>query len=198
MVNAIGISTTINELDTLYNSNPTQALYYSKLALLELCGWIEQTMDSIIKDCTNSKLTDSANITFVEKQIIDRTNGFHYGNHFRPMLMKLIGLIKLEQIENTLKASGDLVVLTSQLGTLKTKRDQAAHTTITGVTHVYDSPSIVRNYLNRIHPILTKIEAELTTISSSGVVPKRGCIPILFLPFLGILIYFLLQNVFKH
>lgn len=196
MVNITGISNTINELDILYNSNSAQGVYYSKLALLELCGWIEQTMDNIIKDCSNSKLTEPANISFVEKKIIDRTNGFHYDSHFRPMLMKLIGLIKLEQIEIILKNSGDLSMLTSQLGSLKAKRDQAAHTTITGITHSYDAPSILKNYLTRIHPILTNIEAQVAAINNVNQIKntKPGCFMFFVIPICLVFIYFLLHT----
>ena len=38
---------TLNWLDQLYN-DPTaddKKIFYSKLALIELCGWIEETMD---------------------------------------------------------------------------------------------------------------------------------------------------------
>jgi hypothetical protein len=164
MINIIGISTTLTELDTLYNSNPGQASYFSKLALLELCGWIEQTMDSILIDCANTKLIDPSNINFVTNNVIKRTYGFHYEDHFRPMLMKLIGLITLEKIETTLKTTGDLPLLTSQLGSLRANRDQAAHTAISGVTHSYDAPSRILGYLTRIHPILVKIETQIQSI----------------------------------
>ena len=42
---------TLNWLDQLYN-DPTaddqKTSSYSKLALIELCGWIEETMDDIV------------------------------------------------------------------------------------------------------------------------------------------------------
>jgi hypothetical protein len=199
MVNATGIASTLNDLDILYNNNSSQGSYFSKLALLELCGWIEQTMDSIIKDCSNSHLSDQTNINFVEKQIVDRTNGFHYDSHFRPMLMKLIGLISLEKIEISLKASGDYSLLTSQLGTLKAKRDQAAHTTLSGVTPNYDAPSLIKSYLSRIHPILVTIDQELQTLNASTTTQgqpatsKSGCFLLVSLIFLGTFVYLLFQ-----
>ncbi len=38
---------TLNRLDRLYNESRTddKKIFYSKLALIELCGWIEETMD---------------------------------------------------------------------------------------------------------------------------------------------------------
>ena len=44
------IDKTLKELDKLYNQSTSQkkAIYFSKLALIELCGWIEETLDDII------------------------------------------------------------------------------------------------------------------------------------------------------
>lgn len=164
MVDITGITTTINELDTLYNSNPTQAAYFSKLALLELCGWIEQSMDSIITDCSNLKLYDASNKTLVQKIIVEKTYGFHYKDHFRPMLMKLVGLVQLEQMETRINATGDLCILASQLGSLKVNRDRVAHTTVTGITVTYEAPSKMRQYLTTISAILVKFDIELQAI----------------------------------
>ena len=165
MVNIAPITSTINELDSLYNANSAQATYFSKLALIELCGWIEQTMDSIILDYATLKLSNPQNITFVEKNIVNNTYGFHYESHFRPMLMKVVGIIKLELIETALQSTGEFATLCSQLGTLKSNRDRVAHTTITGITHSYDSPSRIKNYLSVIHPILVKFEKELIALA---------------------------------
>lgn len=164
MVDVTGITTTINELDILYNSNPTQATYFSKLALLELCGWIEQSMDKIITDCANAKLSDPSNKTLVQKFIVEKTYGFHYKDHFRPMLMKLVGLVLLEQMESRIDATGDLGILSSQLGSLKVSRDKVAHTTVTGVTFTYEAPSKMKQYLNTISAVLVKFDTELQAI----------------------------------
>jgi len=164
MVSKADIENTIKELDNLYNSNSTQSLYFSKLALLELCGWIEQSMDSIVVECSNLKLSEQTNRKLVEERIVKRTYGFHYEDHFRPMLMKLIGLIKLEQIEDNLKATGDLAILTSQLGSLRQSRDSAAHTSISGTTPSFEAPSRIKAYLDKIFPIMKKVESELQAI----------------------------------
>ncbi|NVN95975.1 MAG: hypothetical protein HXX18_11890 [Bacteroidetes bacterium] len=164
MIDSIGITTTIDELDVLYNSNPLQATYFSKLAVLELCGWLELTMDCIVNECANSKLSLQSNKDFFEKKVVDSTFGFHYDQHFRPMLMKLIGLIKLEQIESGLITSGELSILESHLGTLNQTRRRAAHTSIVGATVTYEAPSKIRQYLNTLFPILKKFETALQII----------------------------------
>ena len=164
MVDKTDITNTLNELDLLYNSQPAQAFYYAKLALLELCGWIEQTMDFIIIDNSNIKLSVQANKSLVKDSIVKRTYGFHYDDHFRPMLMKLIGLIELEKLENNLKATGDFAILSSQLGSLRQSRDKAAHTTIAGATPSFEAPSNIKAYLERIYPIIQTIDTALRAI----------------------------------
>lgn len=163
MISNHDILNTINELDLLYNSQPAQATYYSKLALLELCGWIETTMDYIVSEYSNVKLSEQSNIDHVNDEVIDKNYGFHYKKHFRPMLMKVIGIINLEKVESPLIISGDLSTLQSQLGSLYTSRNRAAHTH-TGTTTTYDAPSSSRNYLNTLFPILQKIESSLQAI----------------------------------
>ena len=40
-------------LDKLFieSTSATKGLFYSKLAILELCGWIEKSMDDILRTC---------------------------------------------------------------------------------------------------------------------------------------------------
>ena len=164
MINNTDIENSINELDQLYNSNTAQATYFSKLALLELCGWLEMSMDCIIKECADVKLTEQNNKDHTENKVIGMTYGFHYDQHFRPMLMKLVGLIKLEQIENPLIVSGELSVLESHLGSLNQTRKRAAHTHIYGATVTYEAPSKIKQYLTTLYPILQKYETALQAI----------------------------------
>lgn len=161
MISNTDIENSITELDTLYNSIPEQATYFSKLALLELCGWLELSMDCIVKECSDVKLAEQTNRDHIVKKVIGLTYGFHYDQHFRPILMKLIGLIKLEQIENPLKNSGELNMLESQLGSLDQTRKRAAHTHINGATVTYEAPSKIKEYLTKLYPILKKYETAL-------------------------------------
>jgi hypothetical protein len=45
------IENTLKELDRLYNKHTSlkKDIYYSKLAVIELCGWIEETCDAIVR-----------------------------------------------------------------------------------------------------------------------------------------------------
>ena len=90
MVNKAAIDRNLRELSVRYerrSRNPRDPLYFSKLALIELCGWIEETMDSIARDCARRHSTAEANLTQAAEEVIGRTYGFHYGGHFRNMLI---------------------------------------------------------------------------------------------------------------
>jgi hypothetical protein len=80
--------------------NQRDSLFFSKLAILELCGWIEESMDDVVTRCSARRLKLQANIEHCEKQIVKRTYGFDYQEHFRSMLIRLLGLINVEKIES--------------------------------------------------------------------------------------------------
>jgi hypothetical protein len=156
----------LNELDELYNGatnkkNDKQAIYYSKLALLELCGWIEESMDDIIMQCSNSKLKDNKNKKYLEDKIIKSNNGFRYNENFREMLIKTIGIIQLEKLEIKLEKQGIVTNLKSALDNIKDKRNQAAHTFLKGVTRTYDASSVTRENFLEIYELLKLFEREL-------------------------------------
>jgi hypothetical protein len=68
------IFVTLNHLDTLYNESSSQnkdiePTYYSKLAVLEYCGWIEESLDLIVKRSFTDKITNSHLIKIIEEKI---------------------------------------------------------------------------------------------------------------------------------
>jgi hypothetical protein len=160
------INDLLKELQKLYD-NPTDQTrkdYYSKLALLELCGWLELVQDEIIKHFSETKLTEQDNKEEIVKFVIGKTYGFDYMDHFRPMIIKLIGYKETEAFEKKLKAAGQFQILRDQLSSLWALRNRAAHTSFVGVTMTYQSPSSMLTYLNSLYPILTTVETELSSL----------------------------------
>ena len=158
----------LNELDKLYNGatnkeNDKQAIYYSKLALLELCGWIEESMDDIIMQYANSKLKDTNNKKYVEKKIIRPNHVFLYNEDkgFREMLVKTIGIIQLEKLEIKLEKQGIVTKLKSALEKIIEQRNEVAHTFLKGVTRTYDAPSVTRENFLEIYELLKLFEIEI-------------------------------------
>ncbi len=154
----------LKAINTLYYKSPSikMGLLFSKLALLELCGWIEESMDDIILRCSKKNFRRLENLKIVKNEIIKRTYGFEYNQHFRQMLLKTIGLINLEKLERKFDPiKFQLLELT--LETLKNVRNKEAHTHIKGITRRLDSPSvtinrflIVYNGLKNIDDIIKK------------------------------------------
>ena len=146
----------IQKLDRLYNSAPTaEATYYSKLAIIELCGWIEHSMDNIADNFATRHLT-STPFRDMYSSIKNGTYGFEYKKNFRKMLSSTIGLHNMQTIELSLTTTGEIAKLEATLSSLKTLRDNAAHTFIDATT-TYQAPSATKSQLLIIYPILKKI-----------------------------------------
>ncbi len=160
MVNKTAIARNLRELHSRYNSrhrNSRDPLYYSKLYLIELCGWIEETMDSIVRDCSLSRLATANNRKHVESVIVGRTYGFDYDTNFRNMLMRVLGLIKVEELESKLDQI-KFDKMTFSLSTLQAQRNRAAHTYVKGATITVDAPSAVRGHFQNVYEGLKDIE----------------------------------------
>lgn len=130
----------------MYRKAATQkhSLFYSKLAVLELCGWIEESMDDVILRCASRHLAEDSNRKKIREDVVKRTYGFEYENHFRKMLIQLVGLIEVERIESSVdQVKKDQLKAT--LGALKASRDGEAHTHLKGVTRTINAPSVTLN-----------------------------------------------------
>jgi len=159
MVVKKSIKTNLRELDKCYRSarTPKEALYFSKLAILELCGWIEETMDDVVLRCSTKHLKETANIKYSQGNIISKTYGFDYDANFRWMLIRLIGLIRVETLERQLDQAR-LGALTGALATLKQQRNSEAHTHLRGMTRAINAPSVTLTQLEPVYQGLLEID----------------------------------------
>lgn len=154
------ILSNIKRLDSLYNSSPTvEATYYSKLAIIELCGWIELTMDKVVEHFANKHLkTEPFKDSF--KSLKENNYGFDYKQNFRKMLSQTVGLHNTEKVETKLHLSGQIAILNATLNNLKTLRNDAAHSYI-DATKTYQAPSVTKAQLEQIYPILKNFSKEV-------------------------------------
>lgn len=92
----------LQALDTAYKSaaSANDAERFAKLAIIELCGWIEETMDALVLRCARRQLKVSKNLSYCENEIIGKTYGFDYKKNFRWMLIRLVGLVSVERLED--------------------------------------------------------------------------------------------------
>lgn len=124
------IEDTLRELDRWYNELPggtDRPRMLSKLATLELCGWIEDRLDAVVQTVGNKVGLDAA---WVEQNVVKDNHGFTYNGHLRKMLVKLVGEFAVDHLEATMeKASpGVLEQLKGALTTLWNSRGVLAHT----------------------------------------------------------------------
>jgi hypothetical protein len=158
-MNKTHIQKNVTQLDRLYinNINNMQALYFAKLAIIEVCGWIEESMDEIVLSCASRHLTNTQNISYVENVIVGRTNSFEYEQHFRLMLMRILGIIGLEKLEMSFNAT-KFNKMKASLIFLKTRRDEQAHTHIQDMTMNIDAPSVIISHFQNVYDGLKHIE----------------------------------------
>lgn len=144
------VDSTLKTLNTWFNE-PSQgddrAKLVSKLALLELCGWIEGEFDRLATIVEIGRLNDAA---WVSKFVISKTSGFAYAEHWRPMLTQLVGEVFARRIEQQMEVSfpGELDQLKGLLGTLWKKRCSFAHADMTAniaAQQTFDAPSWTLN-----------------------------------------------------
>jgi hypothetical protein len=139
-------------LDAAYRNAATQddAERFAKLAIIELCGWIEEAMDEVVHRCSRRGLKETKNLEYCPNDIVKTTYGFDYHKHFRAMLIRLVGIISVEVIESKVDPAKH-VGLKSTLGNLRVVRDSVAHTHLKGVTRTLDAPSVTMGNFGRVY-----------------------------------------------
>ena len=129
MISKTYIQSNLRSLDASFRAtaNGKHLYYFSKLSILELCGWIEMSMDDIVMRHCNRKVRLAGNHKFIEKDVVGRTYGFDYDKHFRSMLIRLVGVITTEKIEREIDVTVQ-TLFTAELTSLKSIRNSLAHT----------------------------------------------------------------------
>lgn len=150
MISHSYIKNNLAYLDRVYRNthSTTEASYCSKLAILELCGWIELSMDDIVlRGCVRALKHEKHRKSMREK--VQRNYGFEYQKHFVSLITSLVGFHGYETLEKSIPATVS-VSFKSELGNLKDRRNSLAHTYFRGVTPHYDAPSITISRYNNV------------------------------------------------
>jgi hypothetical protein len=158
MINKAEIQGNLTQLYTLYKRarTPKKSSFYSKLAILELCGWIEESMDDIANCCAARHLRESENLKVV-KRAIKSIHSFDYDSNFREMLISVIGIINVEKLEMSLDQR-KFQQMKASLHSLKERRDPQAHTHLVGTTSILDAPSVTYSRFLEVYHGLKDIE----------------------------------------
>lgn len=152
----------LRSLDYRYRNahSAKEALFCSKLAILELCGWIEESMDDMVRVCATRHLKNHDNRNYCERDIIRRNYGFDYESNFRSMLMRLIGLIAIEKLEKKVDQRV-YASMKAALSSLKTTRNAEAHTHLKGTTRILNAPSVTIGQFQALYDGLTEFERKI-------------------------------------
>lgn len=136
------IERNLRELDKRFTcrSSTKDMNFASKLAILELCGWIEQSMDDCILRASVRVLKEADNRKLIKNRV-ERHYGFEFERNFKPMIINLIGVWGFEKISGSIDSAVELKFI-NELNELKRKRNSLAHTYTKGVTQHYDAPSV--------------------------------------------------------
>ena len=155
----------LKQLDVAFvgAKSTNSATYYSKLAILELCGWIEISMDDIVLTHLKRNIRDGKNKRHIEG-IVKKNSGFDYNYNFRSMLISLIGIITCEKLELCVNQSIH-AKFNAQLENLKTVRNSLAHTYLKNHQIIaLDAPSVTRARFQDIYDGLIEYQTILKQI----------------------------------
>jgi hypothetical protein len=161
MITKRHIETDLRRLHTLYSASvagpdPAIPIYFSKLGVLELSGWVEESFDMIAYRAVKRSITTNRFQDLVDNAI-KRNYGFSYEENFVGMMARLIGLPKCERLERHLDTSGSFNILKAELGAMLGQRREAAHVDLAHTKLAFDAPSVSLGRLTRIYPILREI-----------------------------------------
>jgi hypothetical protein len=164
MIEKAKIQSNIDLIKNLYQNSKTsdEGVLYSKLAILEICGWIEESMDDIVSSCATNNLKVSDNLKSF-KETMRRNYSFDYNQNLRGMLIEIIGLINVERLEQGLINKGLInqtrfEKMKSSLAWLKKRRDDLAHTFVKDTTTSIDAPSTTCEHFKNVNLGLEDIE----------------------------------------
>ncbi len=146
----------------LNSSSVQEGLFYSKLAILELCGWIEVSMDDVAIRTAKRFCRETHSLNYI-KRIIERNYGFHYKSHFRKMLIAIIGIQGIEHMEKKVNQS-HFQTMCGALTTLKPYRDEQAHEYIKGTTLRIIAPSLTMSRFYTIYTGLMDVDRVLKSM----------------------------------
>ncbi len=145
-------------------AKPLHTLMLAKLAIIEVGGWVEMSMDDLVLRC-GKKLKESKNDDHLKKVIVKNTWGFDYEKNFRQMLIRAVGLVTVEKIELRLDGA-KFAKLNAALDMLKTARNNVAHTYVKHpvVTAPIPAPMVVASYFNDIYDGLKDFEKVMKSL----------------------------------
>ncbi len=163
------VAATLAELDTWYNVaglSIDRTNLLSKLATIELCGWLEGEFGRLIRIVATGRVGDAK---WVDKEVIKKIHGFKYEEHWRFMLCKVVGEVFAQRVEAAMEADhpGELQQLRTLLEQLSMDRNRFAHADLTAnkaAMLTFNAPSLAINHHATLRAILGRYETVLGNV----------------------------------
>ncbi|NBX65387.1 MAG: endoribonuclease [Proteobacteria bacterium] len=114
-------------------------------------------MDDVVKRCAKRCLKEKNHLKYIQETIIQKTHGFSYNDHFRKMLISIIGLTNFEKMEKNSDPK-KLSDFCASLSYLVPNRNSEAHTYLKGTTKKIDAPSQTIGHFIKLHVGIHEIE----------------------------------------
>lgn len=165
MIDKIKISKTLKRLDTEYSkciSDPDMPILFSKLAVMEFCGWIEMSYDTILYEYIDSHIIETSCKKII-KGFIKNNSGFAYDKNTFKTFAIVLGANNWENVLDAISIE-DKENFINILENYTKIRNRAAHTNTAGTTTTYYTPSNVIKDFNLFLPAISIIENEINKI----------------------------------
>lgn len=162
MIDQTKILQTLQRLDREFNkdiSDPEMPIFFSKLAVMEFCGWIEMSYDIILQEYVDSHIVDQDYRNIIHG-FIKKNHGFAYESNTFQTFAIVLGANTWENILDVM-SDKEKVDFKNTLGEYSKERNNAAHTHIAGTTSTYKAPSEVIKAFHLFLPAIQKIETEV-------------------------------------
>jgi hypothetical protein len=150
----------LKRLDSIYSALGATADVQrdsSRLAVIELCGWVEHSFDAVAERAIHNHVFADAELRKSYREAIKKNYGFDYYSNFIRMMNVLVGVKLLDDLSRNLDGSGRLAILTGQLTLLKDQRNSAAHVHSNALLMIFDAPSVTLGRLHTMFPIMREI-----------------------------------------
>ncbi|MFA5238517.1 MAG: hypothetical protein WC476_02240 [Phycisphaerae bacterium] len=152
---------TINKEYRHASTRPVHTELFAKLAILELCGWIEDGVDYMVLSYAKRYVRAQDNIKYFE-ETVKKVHNLGYEN-YRFLMTVLIGLPNFEYLERNIDPQ-ILQNFKATMNYLKTSRDKLSHTYTVVVTRQIDGPSVTIQNFEKIYKGFKSFEKMLRTL----------------------------------
>lgn len=168
-INIEKIQKSLDELDRRFNDEVDkqevdnfQLSIYCKAAALELCGWLEETHDELIKEALTENGLEESFITEFDKKFISKIYGLSYDQHLRRLIINAFGFVNITKLESKIP---QIDTLKSELNNLHDYRNQLAHKqyldfnneNFVSAQQIIDTPNKIKEKFNKMYPVLQEI-----------------------------------------